>query len=95
MRSPESRKVPQSADGCEAECDSTLVQTCLYRNGRRIFDLGGRNPVGNCAVTSEVGDYPESVRGNLIEIANIASTHGVPTANPDRSAANTQEFRLH
>jgi hypothetical protein len=32
--------------------DSTLYKTCLYRNGRRIFDLGGRNPVGNCAVTS-------------------------------------------
>jgi predicted Zn finger-like uncharacterized protein len=32
--------------------DSVLYKTCLYRNGRRIFDLGGRSPVGNCAVTS-------------------------------------------
>ena len=32
--------------------DITLYKTCLYRNGRRIFDIGGRSPVGNCAVTS-------------------------------------------
>jgi predicted Zn finger-like uncharacterized protein len=32
--------------------DTTLYKTCLYRGGRRIFDKGGRAPVGSCALTS-------------------------------------------
>jgi hypothetical protein len=32
--------------------DRTLYKTCLYRKGRRIFDKGGRSPVGNRGISS-------------------------------------------
>ncbi len=32
--------------------DTVLYKTCLYRRGRKIFDKGGRVPVGRLALTS-------------------------------------------
>jgi hypothetical protein len=32
--------------------DTTIYKTCMYRRGRKIFDRGGRAPVGSCALTS-------------------------------------------
>lgn len=32
--------------------DTVIYKTCLYRGGRKIFERGGRAPVGSCALTS-------------------------------------------
>ena len=38
--------------------DKTIYKTCLYRRGRRIFDKGGRSPVGNTGISSGFS-FPE------------------------------------